>query len=123
MIAGDGPRMLGLAAQYADLWNTAYLTGPGSLAEPRAKLAAACAKAGRDPATLGVTALVALNYPDLGEPGGSIAEWLSGSAEEIAEAMRGYEQLGITHLMFHCAPYTIAVLERLGQALQLYRAA
>ena len=122
MIAGDGPRMLRLAAQYADLWNTAYMTGPDSLAEPRAKLEAACVQAGRDPATLGVTALVALNYPDLGEPGGSIADWLSGSTEAIAEAMRGYEQLGVTHLMFHCSPYNLVVLERLGQALRLYRA-
>jgi probable F420-dependent oxidoreductase len=121
MIAGDGPRMLRLAAQYADLWNTAYLTGSDSLAEPRARLDAACAETGRDPATLGVTALVALNYPDLGEPGGSIADWLSGSADQIAETMRGYERLGVTHLQFHCAPYNMAVLERLAEALRLYR--
>jgi alkanesulfonate monooxygenase SsuD/methylene tetrahydromethanopterin reductase-like flavin-dependent oxidoreductase (luciferase family) len=121
MVAGDGPRMLRLAAQHADLWNAAYMTHPGSLAAPRAKLEAACAEAGRDPATLGVTALVALNYPDLGEPGGSIDEWLSGSIEELAKAMRGYEQLGVTHLMFHCALYTMTALERLGQALRMYR--
>jgi probable F420-dependent oxidoreductase len=121
LVAGDGPRMLRLTARYADLWNTSYLTHPGSLAEPRAKLEAACAEVGRDPATLGVTALVALSYPDLGAPIGAIEEWLTGSTAEIAAAIHGYEQLGVTHLMFHCSPYNMTALERLGEALRSYR--
>jgi len=41
--------------------------------------------------------------------------------EEIAAAMHGYHQMGISHLMFHCTPYTTTVLERLAEAVQVYR--
>jgi alkanesulfonate monooxygenase SsuD/methylene tetrahydromethanopterin reductase-like flavin-dependent oxidoreductase (luciferase family) len=116
--------MLRLTAQYADLWNpAAYLSVPQSLAEPRARLHAACTEVGRDPTTLGVTALVALAYPDLGESPSSslIPEYLSGSTEEIAAAIHGYGQLGVSHLMFHCVPYNAMALARLAEAVQVYR--
>ena len=60
-----GPRMLKLTAQYADLWNTGYMGKPETLADRRAKLEAACHKVRRDPATLGITALIGLWFPDL----------------------------------------------------------
>lgn len=124
LVGSLGQRMLRLTAQYADLWSpTAYLSAPSSFVEPHAKLCAACTEVGRDPTTLGLTALVALAYPDLGEPSPSplIPEYLSGSTEEIAAAMHGYEQMGVSHLMFHCAPYTATALKRLAEAVQLYR--
>jgi len=124
LVAGSGPRMLRLTAQYADMWNpSGYLTAPSSFIEPRAKLRVACTEVGRDPTTLGLTAMVALAYPDLGEPPLSphIPAYLSGSTEEIAAAMHGYEQMGVSHLMFHCAPYTATVLDRLAEAVHVYR--
>ncbi len=124
LVAGSGPRMLRLTAQYADMWNpTGYLTAPRSFVEPHAKLCAACTEVGRDPTTLGLTAMVALAYPDLGETPVSpmIPAYLSGSTEEIATALHGYEQMGVSHLMFHCAPYTATVLDRLAEAVQVYR--
>src|ERR1700683_1928097 len=36
MIGGEGPRMMKLTAQHADLWNTGYMGTPDTLAEPRA---------------------------------------------------------------------------------------
>jgi alkanesulfonate monooxygenase SsuD/methylene tetrahydromethanopterin reductase-like flavin-dependent oxidoreductase (luciferase family) len=124
LIGGLRPRMLSLAARYADMWNpVAYLNAPGPFAEPHAKLRAACLEVGRDPTTLGLTALVALAYPDLGEPSPSpmIPAYLSGATEDIAAAMHSYEQMGVSHLMFHCAPYTAVALERLAEAVQVYR--
>jgi hypothetical protein len=41
--------------------------------------------------------------------------------QEIAEAMRGYAELGVQHIMFQVEPYTAAARERLTEALQLYR--
>jgi alkanesulfonate monooxygenase SsuD/methylene tetrahydromethanopterin reductase-like flavin-dependent oxidoreductase (luciferase family) len=61
----QGPRMLKLTAQYADLWNTGYMGKPETMAEPLAKIEAACREIGRDPATLGITALIGLWFPDL----------------------------------------------------------
>lgn len=68
MVGSSGPRMMRLTAQYADMWNTAYLHHPDSLTEPLSKLHAACAEVGRDPSTIEITVLVALAYPDLVDP-------------------------------------------------------
>lgn len=122
MIGAKGPRMLRLTAQYADSWNTAYLGYPADLVEPRQALHAACAEVGRDPVTLGVTATVSVAYPDLGRPQGFMNTYVSGSAEEVAAALRGYEEMGAAHVMCHVAPNTAAALDRLAAALAVYRA-
>lgn len=119
---GEGPRMLRLTAQYADLWNTGYMGAPETMAEPLAKLEAACRAVGRDPATIGITALIGLWFPDLQAKQPSFLENpLIGTVQEIAAAMRGYAELGVQHIMFQCEPYTSEALQRLTQALQLYR--
>jgi probable F420-dependent oxidoreductase len=125
LVGGSGPRMLRLTAQYADLWNTAYRSSPSSIVEPRAQLHAACTAVGRDPATLGVTVHVAVAYPEVGAPpsvlSAFVPEYLTGSPEEIAAAMQGYEQMGVSHLICLCTPYNATTLGRLAEAVQVYR--
>ena len=121
LIGSFGPRMMRLTAQYADLWNTAYLHRPASLNEPRAQLQAACADVGRDPVTLDVTALIALGYPDLGDLPKVTETYLTGSEEDVAAVLRDYAQMGVTHLMFHVEPYTAEALSRLAASIKLYR--
>ena len=48
LIGAEGPRMLRLAARYADAWNTCWLGQPGALATPYAQMLAACADEARD---------------------------------------------------------------------------
>jgi alkanesulfonate monooxygenase SsuD/methylene tetrahydromethanopterin reductase-like flavin-dependent oxidoreductase (luciferase family) len=121
MVGGEGPRMLRLTARHADMWNTGYLGQPETLAEPMARIEAACREVGRDPATLGVTALIGLWFPDLQPTRPKFLDNpLTGTAEEIAEAMRGYARLGVPHIMFQCEPYTDESLRRLTAALRLY---
>jgi alkanesulfonate monooxygenase SsuD/methylene tetrahydromethanopterin reductase-like flavin-dependent oxidoreductase (luciferase family) len=118
----EGPRMLKLTAQYADLWNTGYMGQPETMAEQLAKIEAACREIGRDPATLGITALIGLWFPDLQAKQPSFLDKpLTGSVQEIAAAMRGYAELGVQHIMFQCEPYTPEARQRLAEALQLYR--
>jgi alkanesulfonate monooxygenase SsuD/methylene tetrahydromethanopterin reductase-like flavin-dependent oxidoreductase (luciferase family) len=122
LVGGIGPRMLKLSAKSADLWNTGYLGHPDTLAAPRAKIEAACREVGRDPATLGITVLVGLWFPDLEARRPRIFDHtLTGTVPELAAAMRGYADLGVQHLMFQCEPYTQEALRRLTEALQLYR--
>jgi alkanesulfonate monooxygenase SsuD/methylene tetrahydromethanopterin reductase-like flavin-dependent oxidoreductase (luciferase family) len=122
LVGGEGPRMLRLTAQYADLWNTGYMGEPETMAEPLAKIEAACREVGRDPATLGVTALIGLWFPDLQPDQPSFFDKpLTGTSEDIAAAIRGYEGLGVEHVMFQCVPYTDETRRRLTEALQLYR--
>jgi probable F420-dependent oxidoreductase len=122
MVGAEGPRMLKLAAQYADLWNTGYTGKPETMAEPLRKIEAACREVGRDPATLGVTALVGLWFPDLQPKKPTFFDSpLTGTAQEMAAAMRGYAELGVQQIMFQCEPYVPQALQRLTEALRLYR--
>jgi probable F420-dependent oxidoreductase len=123
MVGAEGPRMLKLAAQYADLWNTGYTGKPETMAEPFRKIEAACREVGRDPATLGVTALIGLWFPDLQPKKPTFFDDpLTGTAQEIAAAMRGYAELRVQQIMFQCEPYVPQARQRLTEALQLYRA-
>src|SRR5204863_4641896 len=64
LIGAKGPRMLRLAATYADLWNAeGPMRGPEEIIPLRAAGDAACAEVGRDPDTLGRSASVAINIP------------------------------------------------------------
>jgi alkanesulfonate monooxygenase SsuD/methylene tetrahydromethanopterin reductase-like flavin-dependent oxidoreductase (luciferase family) len=116
------PRMLKLTARYADLWNTGYMGKPETMAEPIAKIQAACREEGRDPARLDITAFIGLWFPDLQEKKPSFFDNpLSGTPQEIAETMQGYSRLGVQHIMFQLEPYTLETRQRLSKALQLYR--
>jgi probable F420-dependent oxidoreductase len=123
LVGGEGPRLLRLTAKYADLWNTGYMGKPETMAVPLAKIEAACREAGRDPATLGVTALIGLWFPDLQPDQPSFFDKpLTGTPQEIAASMHGYEELGVEHIMFQSVPYTDETRRRLTEALHLYRA-
>src|SRR5947209_5888849 len=64
LIGAKGPRMLRLAATYADLWNAeGPLQGPEEISSRRVAGDAACVAVGRDPATLGRSASVVVNLP------------------------------------------------------------
>jgi probable F420-dependent oxidoreductase len=122
LVGSEGPRMLRLTAQYADLWNTGYMGKPETMTERFAQIEAACREVGRDPATIGITALIGLWFPDLqAEKPSFFDDPLTGTVEEIAAAMRGYAELGVQHIMFQCQPYTDEAIRRLTEALQLYR--
>src|SRR5579884_1413612 len=55
-IGATGPRMMELAARYADAYNTAWHKDPKEVAAKRDELYAACERVGRDPATIELTA-------------------------------------------------------------------
>jgi alkanesulfonate monooxygenase SsuD/methylene tetrahydromethanopterin reductase-like flavin-dependent oxidoreductase (luciferase family) len=64
LIGAKGPRMLRLAATYADLWNAeGPLHRPNEFAPLRAAGDNACAEVGRDPTTLGRSASVVVDLP------------------------------------------------------------
>jgi probable F420-dependent oxidoreductase len=122
MVGGEGPRMLKLAAKHGDLWNTGYMGKPETMSGRLAEIRAACRKVGRDPATLGTTALICLWFPKAQPSKPVFADNpLSGTPEELAEAMKGYEGLGVEHIMFQLEPYTPETRQQLTEALRLYR--
>jgi probable F420-dependent oxidoreductase len=120
LIAGAGPRMLSIVARRANSWNTAWHAEPASVVAPLESMRAVCEKIGRDPATLEVTASVAVAFPELGPPvrRGAL---LTGSAAQIADALHGYASLGIAHVIVEFAPFTPAALERFAAAVRVFR--
>jgi alkanesulfonate monooxygenase SsuD/methylene tetrahydromethanopterin reductase-like flavin-dependent oxidoreductase (luciferase family) len=114
-----GKRMLRLTAQYADLWNGWLGYGrswPDVLPPLRDAIDAACARQGRDPATLGRT--IAVRVALLGQEVGDGVEPLTGTAHEIAEAIRAYARGGIAHLQVWLVPNDLAGVEAFGAVLE-----
>jgi alkanesulfonate monooxygenase SsuD/methylene tetrahydromethanopterin reductase-like flavin-dependent oxidoreductase (luciferase family) len=123
---GTGPRMLGLTARYADLWN-GWLTWdrswPDAIPPIREKIDAACGAEGRDPAPLGRTVAILVQVPGRPSnlastsPTGS-GEPLTGSPEEIAAALRGFAGEGISHVQVIHAPGNVHGIEGFAPVLE-----
>jgi probable F420-dependent oxidoreductase len=121
LIAGKQPRMLSLVARHATAWNAAWYGDPADADELRARLAnlrAALDEAGRDPATLQMTAGI---FVDTSETDGAPKTAIRGSAEEIGDALARYGELGITHLIAHTWPRTPDAVARLAEAAAIAR--
>lgn len=119
--SGEGSRMMRLAAEYADQWNTGYMGQPETMAGPMRKFKEACREVGRDPKTVAITALIGVWFPDLEERKPPFENHLTGTPEEMAAAIHGYSELGIDHIMLQCAPYVPEAIERVTEALSVYR--
>jgi len=121
LIAGKQPRMLELVARHAQMWNAAWYGHPDEAHELRERLAnlhAALAAAGRDPATLELTAgvfVAVADDPDAPENA------IHGGTEEIADALAGYAALGMSHLMVHLWPRTPDAVMNLAAAVAIVR--
>ena len=120
LVAAFGPRMLRLTARHADAWNTAWYGQPDDqLREELAAFDAAIAAEGRDGASLARTVGMTVYDPEV-----AVAEderddpSFSGSVDELARAIDGYEALGIDHLIVLLQPLTEASLARLALALE-----
>jgi probable F420-dependent oxidoreductase len=117
LIAGKQPRMLGLVARYAQQWNGAWYGDPEDADELRTRLAnldAALDDAGRDRSSLVRTAgiFVAFDGADDDTPERAIR----GPADQIADALARYDELGISHLIAHVFPRTPEAVRRLAEA-------
>jgi probable F420-dependent oxidoreductase len=121
LIGCHGPRMLRIAARYADQWNVGYFGVPEGYREWLEKIHEACQEVGRDPETLVKTAMLFLRYPDLGDPEEFLQPHLTGTSEEVAEALHGYEELGVEHVMFHLVPHRIEAIDRALEAVRTCR--
>lgn len=117
LIGAKGPRMLRLAARYADLWNAeGPMRQPEQFVPLRATADAACAEIGRDPATLGRSASVVANLPfaqSQATPG------TPASPEEMAALLRGYAREGLSHVQLWLSPHNITGLEWFKAVLDL----
>jgi alkanesulfonate monooxygenase SsuD/methylene tetrahydromethanopterin reductase-like flavin-dependent oxidoreductase (luciferase family) len=125
LIGAKGPRMLRLAATYADLWNAeGPMHRPEEIIPLRAAGDAACAEVGRDPAKLGRSASVVVTLPmaqsQSGQrPAAQGKQPEPTSPEEVAQTLRGYARQGLSHVQLWLTPTTISSLEGFKAVLDL----
>ncbi|MEA2582913.1 MAG: hypothetical protein QOF33_998 [Thermomicrobiales bacterium] len=120
LIGSTGERMLRLLATYGDIWNVWARTTTAEIAADRAKVDAACAAIGRDPATLGRTLCLHIDLPDcVGRPSEPLPALSIASPEHLAETLRAFAAEGIDHVQLWIDPNSIAGLEWVAPALEL----
>jgi alkanesulfonate monooxygenase SsuD/methylene tetrahydromethanopterin reductase-like flavin-dependent oxidoreductase (luciferase family) len=120
LIAGVGPRMLGLTARHADAWNTAWFGAPDEkMAEQRTALEEACRREGRDPSSLAVTVGVTIRHGAAADTDGPA---LSGTPAEVAAGLAAHADAGVEHVAALLEPTTSQTLAELTQAVSLLRA-
>jgi alkanesulfonate monooxygenase SsuD/methylene tetrahydromethanopterin reductase-like flavin-dependent oxidoreductase (luciferase family) len=121
MIGAKGPKMLRLAALHADTWSW-YVEERSDLVEFGPKLAAleaACAEVGRDPATIGKSAGIAVEPTSFTGAEAVLGTPVRGSAEEIADAFGAFGTAGFTNLELVLWPPTLKALDALAPVLEL----
>jgi alkanesulfonate monooxygenase SsuD/methylene tetrahydromethanopterin reductase-like flavin-dependent oxidoreductase (luciferase family) len=127
MIGSTKPRMSGLAARWADAWSYPTWNGEPNerAAEAVQNIDEALASAGRDPTTLPRAASVLVRDPNQAVAGETIpSRWdtaLTGTVDEMAEALGAYADSGFEHIIVKLQPATTRSVERLGEAAQLAR--
>src|SRR5215831_4147847 len=124
-----GPKMLKLAAHYADSWNAWWddtRNSPTTLPALNALVDAACHEAGRDPKTMERTVGVLIADPSA-DPwwdrmptltDGVKLRPLSGAPEQIAAGLLAYAQERITHVQIALYPMRPDTVEALAPVLE-----
>lgn len=123
LLGGHGPRTIGLAARYADIWS-GYSQGssaPESYVERIKLLDEACERIGRDPGSIGRSAS-AVVAPTGEEAPGFLAGELTGSPQQIAEDLLRFADVGITSVEIWLWPYTKPTLEAMAPVMEIVRA-
>jgi alkanesulfonate monooxygenase SsuD/methylene tetrahydromethanopterin reductase-like flavin-dependent oxidoreductase (luciferase family) len=109
-------------ARHADAWNAAWYGHPDQADELRERLLRldeALDAAGRARDSLERTAgvFVAIAPGDDDRPD----EAIGGTVVEVGEALAGYADLGIPHLIVHVWPRTVDAVRLLGKAAEVAR--
>jgi probable F420-dependent oxidoreductase len=119
MIGSTAPRMLGLLAQYGDIWNAWARQNLDELAEDRAKVDAAMEAAGRDPATVERTVGLLVDLPTAaGRPSEEKPGFRPREPEELADHLQTYAEAGIGHVQLMLDPNTPAGIAWAARALE-----
>jgi alkanesulfonate monooxygenase SsuD/methylene tetrahydromethanopterin reductase-like flavin-dependent oxidoreductase (luciferase family) len=121
LISASKPRMMGLTAKWADRYNTCWYGLPtDEFHADVANLRRACADRGRDASEIevnvGLQVVGELTADSAG--GGAV----SGSPEQIADALRAWREVGVAGSMRHMASATPQMVERVARGYDLLKA-
>jgi alkanesulfonate monooxygenase SsuD/methylene tetrahydromethanopterin reductase-like flavin-dependent oxidoreductase (luciferase family) len=122
-IGAHRPRMLRLIAQHADAFNTVWHYTPDAVEKAYQPMLEACKEVGRDPTTLELTAGTFARVLAPGEQRPDDIKSMCGEPEEVAEAILGFERIGVKHLVVIVSPEDIHGVERFGKVIEALRKA
>lgn len=127
MVGSGSPRMLEITVPYVDSWNAWYAwfnNKPEELKPWLEKVDAACEKIGRDPAEIERTCAILVQLPD--GAGRSVmhsedagTQPLRGEPEAMAEALRKFADIGISHVQLVMDPITTESIEAFAPVLEI----
>ena len=116
MIAATKPRMMSLAARWADRFNSVWYGLPtDDFRRERADLVAACEVAGRDPATIEISAGVTVRYPATGASQND-QDGLLGTVDTLTDGLAAWRAEGVDEVMCRPERPTVAQVEVIGHA-------
>jgi probable F420-dependent oxidoreductase len=95
-VGGNSRRAMRRAVELGDAWHPGW-SRPDQLATQRRELEAMATKAGRDPATIDLTLLRPMQILD--RPAEGPRRALIGTPQQVAEDIRSYETVGVSHLV------------------------
>jgi probable F420-dependent oxidoreductase len=127
MVGSFGERMLQITLPHADSWNAWFADfgeTPEGLKTLLAKIDAACEAVGRDPKSVERTAAIYVQLSGgTGRTSGDAAMApsipLKGSPEEVANGLRAYGALGLSHIQIVLDPITRQGIEDFAPVLEL----
>jgi len=117
-IGAGSPRLLHLAARYADGWKTAWHSDTAAVKERYEQFKEVCAAVGRDPTLIALTAGIRVRLLSSGEDTRA-APVLSGSAEDTAGRLQSFAEVGVTHLIVALEPKGLVGIEQFARILEL----
>lgn len=122
MLAGHGPRTIGLAVAHGDIWSGFATTSslPEAFVDMVRLVDSTCEDQGRDPATLGKSIGVFLELTEesvVEETGLGVP--LRGSPAEVAEHIHEFAAVGTTMLELIPAPFNDESMARVAELIQI----
>ncbi|MDA2979207.1 MAG: LLM class flavin-dependent oxidoreductase, partial [Actinomycetota bacterium] len=117
MLAGHGPRTMGLAVSHADIWSGFATTSsePGAFASMMDLFNAVCTEQGRDPDTIGRSVGIDIHPPGASDDHGwGLGSALRGSVDELVTKLAEFADLGFTSFEIVVVGHTTEAIERLA---------
>lgn len=129
-IPGVSPKMLRLAARYADIWNCPWINDPAEAPAIHAMVDAACREVGRDPATLERSHGLMLDLPGFQrQPGNAVTRTgrralgsVEGTPEQHADLIKRFGAAGTHEVHLHLDPETPETIAEFARVIELVNA-
>ena len=122
LLAGHGPRTVGLAVEYADIWS-GYATSsslPTAFSEMLELVDRTCEERGRDPVSLGKSIGVFLESDNQGMAEGiGLGVPISGSPDEVAATVREFADMGVTMLELAPVPFDESTMGYMSELIDI----